>query len=77
MIKASAVFLSQMLVIDFFVVIIKLHSELTTLGRTENYLRTALDHLSSELYFLILSELPNFENIISSRSLFLIIYTAI
>lgn len=59
-------YLIQRLIVDFFVIITKLNSELTIPGKTEKHLRIGLDHLSSELYFLILYEIANLENVIKA-----------
>ena len=59
-------YLNQRPISDNFLVKIKLSSGLTTPGRSENNLRTDLDHLSSKLNFLILYDLVNFGNVIKA-----------
>lgn len=61
---------NQKLISDFFLVIIKINSELTTSGRTENNLRTDFNYLSSELYFHILCDVANFGNVLKKFSFY-------
>lgn len=66
-------YLDQKLISDFFLVIIKLNTELTTSGGTENNLKTDLNHLNSELYFHILCDVANFGNVIKKFSFYSLI----